>query len=82
MDEHPEVSNMDFSKMTNDEKTEIASYFRDVQAKYPLGLCLTKQYHKKFHDEYGYGDNTPQQFYEFVKNVAPDRLDYIMSLTQ
>lgn len=82
IDEHPEVLNMDFSKMSDDEKTEIASYFRDAQAKYPLGLCLTKQYHKKFHDEYGYGDNTPQQFYEFVKNVAPGRLDYIMSLTQ
>lgn len=56
----------------------ILGNFRLKQAHYPLGVCLTKEIHKQFHAFYGYGNNTQEQWDEFVsdykigkyKNVA------------
>jgi len=33
-----------------------------------LGVFVNSIDHKKFHSIYGYGDNTPEQWYEFVSN--------------
>lgn len=53
--------------LTNDDLDKILNHFYTVQNKYPLGVCLSKDIHKQFHDEYGYGDNTPLQFENFLK---------------
>ena len=69
-----------FNDLTEEQKQEFLNDFLFVQAQHPLGVCLKRNYHKLFHDSYGYGNNTPEQFYEFVKDIAPDRIDYICNL--
>ena len=66
------LANLDLSMKnvvdySEDELQLILSEFLRIQDLYPLGICLTHQIHKSFHDIYGYGNNTPDQFEEFLK---------------
>ena len=38
----------------------------EYQSKYPLGVCVSKDYHKMFHSIYGNRVNTPEQWDEFL----------------
>ncbi|MDY2606528.1 MAG: hypothetical protein SOV90_01155 [Lachnospiraceae bacterium] len=58
----------DINDYTQEELNNILSTFRKIQSNYPLGVCLTKEIHKKFHEVYGYGNNTEEQWNDFVKN--------------
>ena len=53
---------------TDDELEMILNKFREVQERFPLGVCLTKKLHEKFHCIYGYGNNTKKQWDEFYNN--------------
>lgn len=56
----------DINSASEDYKELILDTFHKIQAKYPLGVCLTKEAHMVFHNKYGYGDNIPEQFEEFA----------------
>lgn len=59
--------NISIQELSDSDLKTILNHFYEVQNNYPLGICLSKDIHKKFHDCYGYGDNTPDQFDEFLK---------------
>nr|DAE79309.1 MAG TPA: CCAAT/enhancer-binding protein beta [Caudoviricetes sp.] len=50
------------------EMKNILETFRDIQNKYPLGVCLTKEIHQQFHNIFGYGNNTQDQWNKFIQN--------------
>ena len=56
-----------FEDYTENELNIIVNKFYEVQSRYPLGVCLSKEIHKDFHDKYGYGNNTPEQFEKYLK---------------
>lgn len=80
--EHPEYATVNMNDLDEHKAAILIECFLRHQSEHPLGVCLRKDYHILFHTRYGYGDNTPEQFYDFVKDVAPERLDYIMNLAK
>lgn len=56
------------------ERDNFLRLYREEAAKYPLGICLSEAVHKKFHDLYGYGNNTIEQFQTFVQSFYPEKL--------
>lgn len=56
----------DISKYNQNQLDEFVSEFMTTQNKYNSYVCIKDSIHKKFHKEYGYGNNTVEQWNEFV----------------
>jgi hypothetical protein len=62
----------DVNVITEEERCKFLSEVKIEQSKYPLGVCLRKDIHTEFHNYYGYGSNTVEQFHEFIEKYHPD----------
>ena len=65
---------------TSEELRKILDTFRNIQSTYPLGVCLSKPVHSLFHSIYGYGDNTQEQWNEFVKDFKKGKFTKILNV--
>ena len=57
---------IEMSKFTQAQLDIILTEFKKEQDKYPLGVCLKKDLHINFHQIYGMGNNTEDQWKQFV----------------
>ena len=65
--------NFELKENAGDYKKEdlklLLKKLRKLHMVYPLGVCLTRDWHIKFHNIYGYVDTTPQMWYEFLDKI-------------
>lgn len=66
------IENLDFpiyediSKYSQSQLDELLNEFLEIQESYHSYICINEDIHRKFHKEYGYGNNTEEQWNEFV----------------
>ena len=66
------IDDVDINTWKEEDRNLFAERIREEQAKYPLGVCLAKRVHEEFHNEYGRGDNTSEQFKHFINKNYPN----------
>lgn len=63
---------------TDEEIKNIISKCLEIHYRYPLGVCLTRDIHELFHREYGYINNTPEQFEEFKQRYYKGEFNHLL----
>lgn len=58
-------------------RDKIIDKYKQIVSQHPLGVPLTEEVHVKFHTFYGFGNNTPEQFLDFVSKFYPEKLETI-----
>ena len=58
-------------------RDRIVAKYKQILSQHPLGVPLTEEIHIKFHTFYGFGNNTPEQFLDFVSRFYPEKLEMI-----
>lgn len=56
----------DAREYSEEQINELFNAFFDLQERYHSYICISEEVHKKFHNIYGYGDNTEEQWNEFL----------------
>lgn len=67
------------SDYTADELSLLLHTFLALQNSLSQPICINENLHKLFHKEYGYGDNTPEQFDDFLKKYYAGIYDEILA---
>lgn len=57
----------EINKYSDSELLRLEKRCLDLHYKYELGVCLTRKTHDEFHKIYKYGQNTPEQWEEFLE---------------
>jgi hypothetical protein len=57
----------DMSKYTQKQLDEFVDAFLDIQESYGQYICIREEVHKEFHKLYGYGNNTKEQWDDFIE---------------
>jgi hypothetical protein len=55
------------SKYMQKQLDEFMDTFLDIQESYHQYICISEEVHKEFHGLYGYGNNTKEQWDDFIK---------------
>ena len=55
-----------FSDYTDEQLNSLMEHFLYIQGHDGINVCITQDVHKQFHKQYGYGNNTYEQWKEFV----------------
>lgn len=66
--------NFKYSEMNPDDVEDIIKEVIDKHFSIGYGVCLKSSIHELFHIKYGYGNNTPEQFYDFVKKIKSGQI--------
>lgn len=65
-----EIKTDDDCKKLNKENIEkIRDEIVELNNSFGFGVCLRRDIHVLFHSIFGHGNNTPEQFYEFVERI-------------
>lgn len=59
-----------FSDYNDDELLEFLETFLNLQEYYGEYVCITESIHRLFHSIYGYGDNTIEQWNDFIEKYT------------
>lgn len=57
----------DMSKYSQEQLDEFVNTFLDIQESYGQYICIKEEVHKEFHKLYGYGNNTKEQWDDFIE---------------